>query len=67
MCITVGVAQRNLRSKCPTEQSPVWGEIINQNKHHLALAGLWKSGRVPNPAVALHTPSRVKNEKQIFH
>jgi hypothetical protein len=28
MCITGGVAQRNLRSATPPQQSPAWGEII---------------------------------------
>jgi hypothetical protein len=28
MCITGGVAQRNLRSAAPLQQSPAWGEII---------------------------------------
>jgi hypothetical protein len=43
--------------------------------YYLALAGLLENGGIPDPAVALrltagyalHTPSRVKSEKQKFH
>ncbi|MDR2438672.1 MAG: hypothetical protein LBE12_04775 [Planctomycetaceae bacterium] len=36
-------AQPTVR-KPPALLSPAWGKIINQNKHHLALTGLWRVG-----------------------
>ncbi|MDR2441262.1 MAG: hypothetical protein LBE12_18015 [Planctomycetaceae bacterium] len=37
-------AQPTVR-KPPILLSPAWNEIINHNNHHLALAGLWESGK----------------------
>ncbi|MDR2116185.1 MAG: hypothetical protein LBP87_07375, partial [Planctomycetaceae bacterium] len=45
LCITVGVAKRNLRTnKTAPNKSPAWGEIISPNNYNLALAGIRKIG-----------------------
>ncbi|MDR2440849.1 MAG: hypothetical protein LBE12_15920 [Planctomycetaceae bacterium] len=76
MCITVGVAKRNLRSvKMPNITKPRTGRDYQPQQSSSRPCGALENWGVPTPAVALrftagyafHTPSGVKSEKQKFH